>query len=274
MEAYVRMTKEWFYGQDEEMPGYDVEGKDVAFDSAWFEVKNMLNTGFTLKAGRQDLIYGEGLVLLDGTPYDGSQTIGFDAIKLTYPHEWGTTDVIYSKLHENNADLADDEDLYGIYNKLKFGNTGVEPYLLYRNKNLDADKGVNLVRGINALDPVLRGPTGEVLTDDAVSPYTFGEQLDPSPGEETILLGARLTHMFELNDDGMTLSLGAEGGKEWGTVDFTGSGNLPGAFQFNRFAGDNRVDRDAWAGYLHGNAGVQQRALETQFQSRGLVLLR
>jgi hypothetical protein len=191
-------------------------------DNAWFEVKNLLNSGFTLRAGRQDLIYGEGLVLLDGTPYDGSQTISFDAIKLSYPHEWGVTDFIYSKLHENDFSAADDEDLYGIYNKLTIYDTGLEPYILYRNKNLDGLAGVN-------------------------PPDVF----DPSPEEQTLLLGMRATHSFDLNDDGVKLDLAGEIGKEWGKVDFTGTDLLPAALQFARDPSEQRVDRDAWGGYAH-----------------------
>ncbi|MBZ0256032.1 alginate export family protein, partial [bacterium] len=218
MEAYVRFTKEWFYGQDEEMPGYDVEAKDAMIDNAWVLTKDIFGTGIDAKVGRQDLIYGDGFVLLDGTPYDGSQTISFDAVKVTINHDWGSSDLIYAKLAENDFQASDDEDLYGIYNKFKFGNTGVEPYLLFRNKNQVAFDGFN-------------------------PPDTF----DPSPAEETILLGLRSTQSFNLSD-GIELALAGEIGKEWGTVDFDTMDALPAALQFSRMAGSGEVDRDAWGG--------------------------
>lgn len=222
MEAYVRFTKEWFYGQDEEMPGFDVEGKDAMIDNAWVLTKDIFGTGVDAKVGRQDLIYGDGFVLLDGTPYDGSQTISFDAVKVTVNHDWGSSDLIYAKLFENDFQASDDEDLYGIYNQFKFGNTGVEPYLLFRNKNQVA---------INGFNP----------------PDTF----DPSPAEETILLGLRSTQTFNLSS-GIELALAGEMGKEWGTVDFDTMDSLPGALQFSRMAGSGEVDRDAWGGQANG----------------------
>ncbi len=237
MEAYVRFTKEWFYGQDEESPGYDVEAKDAMIDNAWGEWKNMWDTGLTLRVGRQDLIYGEGWILLDGTPYDGSQTISFDAARLSYAHDWGTSDFIYSKLHEGNFENADDEDLYGLYNKLKFGDLGLEPYLLFRNKNMAANQGLQL-------DPIGGAIPGTV-------PWTLLNSFDPSPNEETILLGMRASQKFALND-AIDWTLTAEGGKEWGDMDFTGSTRLQdgNAWGFSRFD-QNDVDRDAWGGYFH-----------------------
>lgn len=222
MEAYIRFTKEWFYGQDEEMPGFDVEGKDPMFDNAWVMTKDLFGSGVDLKVGRQDLIYGDGFVLLDGTPWDGSQTISFDAVKLTINHDWGASDLLYAKLQENDFEAADDEDLYGVYNRFKFGATGVEPYVLYRNKNQTSIDGFN-------------------------PPDTF----DPSPAEETLLVGMRATHAFDVAD-GVELALAGELGKEWGTVDFDTHGGLPGPLQFNRAPGSGEVDRDAWGGQGSG----------------------
>ncbi len=231
-EAYVRMTKEWFYGQDNEMPGYNVEGKDVMFDNAWAQMNNIMDTGLTLKIGRQDLIYGEGFVMLDGTPQDGSQTISFDAAKLTYSHDWGTSDLFYAKLHENNFSLADDEDVYGLYNKLKFENFGLEPYLLFRNKN------------VPSIDLSVQSPP-------------IG---DPSPKEETLLLGLRGTTKFDVSD-GVSLALAAEGGKEWGEMEIDPI--TAGAFGLTQ---DN-VDRDAWAGLVHGTLTFEDVAWTPSFKA-------
>ncbi len=231
MEAYVRVAKEWFYGQDNERLGYDVEGKDVMFDNAWGQYSDIMGTGLTLRLGRQDLIYGDGFVLLDGTPQDGSMTIAFDAAKLTWAHDWGSSDLIYAKLHENNNQRADDEDLYGLYNKFKFDDygLGLEPYFLVRNKN-------------DAVDTTGIGP----------ATYPFAAY-DPSPKEETFLLGARATYNLDVAED-VNLAFAAEGGKQFGEMDFSNSplvGVNP-ASGFSRFGGDDTVDRDAWGGQFHG----------------------
>ena len=224
MRAYVRLSKEWFYGQDNEMPGYDVEAKDVMWDNAWVEWKDILDTGVGARVGRQDLIYGEGFVILDGTPYDGSATISFDAIKLFYPFENGNIDLFTAKLHENDFQHPDDEDLYELYVKYNpVEDWWLEPYLLYRNKNDDPSLGT---------DP---------NQDNR-------PKIDLSPEEETILLGLRTTYGTELTDSTL-LDLAAEGGKQWGEIDFSGYANIPAQFRFADPAMGEQ-DRDAWAGML------------------------
>ncbi|MDX9754229.1 MAG: hypothetical protein RBU29_09735 [bacterium] len=226
-EAYVRFAKEWLMGQDGEMPGYEVDAKDVLFDNAWFLQKDIFGLPVDIKIGRQDLVYGEGFVIIDGTPNDGSQTISFDAAKATLKHDWGSTDFLLVKTYENNSSFADDEDFYGIYNKWKLGGFGLEPYLLYRNKN----QGPNISPAAGTAAP---GSSSTV---------------DPSPREETVLLGFRGTRELDLTD-GVKLALAGEIGKEWGEMDFTGEG--PGGWGYSRFAGANQVDRDAWGGTFNG----------------------
>ncbi len=243
-EAYVRFTKEWFWGEDNEHYGYNVEAKDAAFDNAWGEVKDIFGSGVNLRVGRQDLIYGEGLVMLDGTPYDGSQTIAFDAVKLNWNHELGSTDLLYSKVQENNFQASDDEDLYGIYNKLLIEDWGLnlEPYFLTRNKNDAADTS---------------GHPGN--KDYPYPPY------DPSPKEQTYLIGMRTTTSY---GDSVKLDLAAEGGYEWGNMDLTGVptyANDP-ANGFNH-EGTTNVDRDAWGGYVHGTVTLEDVLWKPSFKT-------
>ncbi len=229
MHAFVRLLKEWYYGQDNEMPGYDVEAKDVAFDIAFVDWNDVFNTGINVRIGRQELIYGEGFVIMEGTPFDGSQTFGFDAIKFSYPFENGNIDVFAAKTHENDIQYEDDEDLYGIYTKYNVNdNWGIEPYILYRNKNDKPD-------------------------------YT-SNRIDLSPKEQTLLLGARTTFQADLFG-GTTFSMAAEGGKEWGEIDWTNYdariANLPAnanvtAHPFQHGDSQGEEDRDAWGGLIWG----------------------
>ena len=265
MEAYVRFTKEWLYGQDNEMPGYEVEAKDVMFDNAWGEVKNILGSGLSLRVGRQDLIYGEGFVLLDGTPQDGSQTTSFDAAKLTYTHDWGTTDLLYAKLYEYNNYNSDDEDMYGVYNKWKIGDFGLEPYLLVREKRGHPNEKV-IASGY--IDPFTYDPSKPITPK-----YTFSS-IDPSPAQETVLLGMRGTRSFEVAN-GVKLALAAEGGKEWGTVDFTGTDTVLKAFPGFKYSSQvttGEVDRDAWGGYFHGTLSFDKVAWKPSFKAGVTVM--
>lgn len=250
-EIYVRMAKEWFYGQDNERLDYYVEAKDVMFDNAWGEWRNMFGSPFSVRIGRQDLIYGDGFILMDGTPQDGSQTFAFDAAKLSLAHDWGTSDLLYAKLAEVGYQDADDEDLYGIYNKFKFDNIdglGLEPYFLVRNKN-DAPDFSGFTHPANP-NPATGQPYAYT--------YPFGPY-DPSPKEQTFLLGMRATYGFDIQD-GVNLAFAAEGGKQWGNVDFTGSPLGDMSKGYSRYALDDTVERDAWGGQFSSTLSFNNMA--------------
>lgn len=54
---------------------------ETSFDNLFIDWKQDL---WDIRIGRQDLIYGTGKLILDGTPLDGSRTIYFDAAKAVY----------------------------------------------------------------------------------------------------------------------------------------------------------------------------------------------
>jgi len=61
----------------------------------------VLNLPIDFKIGRQDFLgqYGEGFLILDGTPGDGSRSFYFNAIKLTW------------KINSNNSSLFNNSNL-------------------------------------------------------------------------------------------------------------------------------------------------------------------
>ena len=75
----------------------------MLFDALNLNFKRIGGSPLSLKVGRQDIIFGNGWLILDGTPLDGSRTIYFDAARATYAAEHiGTTfDLIYLN---NDAD--------------------------------------------------------------------------------------------------------------------------------------------------------------------------
>lgn len=64
--------------------------REGIIDNLWVEYKNIAELPLTIKVGRQDLIpgrdslAGDGWLLADGTPGDGSWTYYFDAVRLKY----------------------------------------------------------------------------------------------------------------------------------------------------------------------------------------------
>lgn len=56
---------------------------EMVVDNLFLDINDLLDGWLDLRVGRQDLMYGAGRVLMDGTPFDGSRTIYMDAIKAT-----------------------------------------------------------------------------------------------------------------------------------------------------------------------------------------------
>lgn len=79
---YTRWTDEfWHYNSDSrevnEWPS------ELVLDNLYLDATDLFDGWLDLRVGRQDLVYGKGRVILDGTPYDGSRTIYMDAVKAT-----------------------------------------------------------------------------------------------------------------------------------------------------------------------------------------------
>jgi hypothetical protein len=89
---------------------------EVVFDTLYLEARDLLDKKLDVRIGRQDLIYGTGKVILEGTPGDGSRTIYFNAAKAVWKGFKDTAvDVfgIYNPAEDDLAmDLSGDMDAY------------------------------------------------------------------------------------------------------------------------------------------------------------------
>jgi hypothetical protein len=57
---------------------------EIVFDKMYFDFKKLPVKGLNLRVGRQNLAEGEGFILFEGTPGDGSRTTYFNAVNLSY----------------------------------------------------------------------------------------------------------------------------------------------------------------------------------------------
>ncbi len=95
---YMRGAHEFRHVFDSRRNGNEFED-ELVVDNLYLDVKGLFDGLLDLRVGRQDLIYGAGRVVLEGTPMDGSRTIFFDAVKAI--------------LHLSDTTTL---DLFGIYN--------------------------------------------------------------------------------------------------------------------------------------------------------------
>lgn len=125
---------------------------EIVFDNFNLTVRNLFDVPLTGVFGRQDIILGDGWLVLDGTPYDGSRTIYFDAARFTYKlSEETTADMIFiyqfddenkwlspinHRKRDRHATNGQDEMGMILYVSNKsFENTTIDGYYIYKEDN-------------------------------------------------------------------------------------------------------------------------------------------
>jgi hypothetical protein len=131
-----------------------IHGKDNAFDEIVFEnlyldFKKVFVKGLSLRVGRQNLIRGEGFLLLEGDPWDGSRSIYFNAATLAYDFRKSRLELIgildpsrerfLPAIHANHRLLTewDEQALGAYYTDRNIKDTSLEAYYFYKKEVKD-----------------------------------------------------------------------------------------------------------------------------------------
>lgn len=160
LDINMRLTWESrYWWQPEDVPARtDYVANNMVIDNINFKLKNPGGIPLTLTVGRQDIILGDGWLVLDGTPNDGSRTIFFDAIRATFDLKdcKTTADVIYIQNYanankywppEDTKDFTIEQDEKGaivwVANK-SIKDTEIDGYFIYKHNTpvlANADDG-------------------------------------------------------------------------------------------------------------------------------------
>ena len=135
---------------------------ELVFDNLYVKANNIFGLPVDLKIGRQDFLgpdmYGEGFLILDGTPGDGSRTFYFNAAKAkwrlnqnnnidfvyissqerdTYMPVWHTSVPNAGTYFDNKKILnASDEQGFVVYSRNKLSeNLTLEPYYIFKKED-------------------------------------------------------------------------------------------------------------------------------------------
>ena len=109
------------------------------FDNLYIDSRNLFDNALDVRIGRQDLNYGNGKVIFDGTPGDGSRTLYFNAVKATLkslPKSQLDLFGIYNEAEDELAINPADRDLTG-FGKSKEGVTEAGAGLYLKNSAID-----------------------------------------------------------------------------------------------------------------------------------------
>ena len=194
--------------------------RDGIFDTLNLQWRNVLQQPATLTVGRQDIFLGDGWLVGDGTPGDGSWTYFLDAARLTYDlkDQHTVIDVIgiAQDGHDNgwlqtiNADqyLYETEQnekgaiLYVANSSLKAANlTG---YFIYKHDDALGDIFYTPLekkyRADNADIYTIGGRLSGALSDhwsySAEGAYQFGDKQDPSIADNSTRLNPKSAYDF------------------------------------------------------------------------------
>jgi len=161
---FVKLTSEpKYYLDSSKYDGYTRD--DIFFDNLYVDVKDVFGLPVSLRIGRQDFLgtFGEGLLIMDGTPGDGSRSFYFNAVKATWKiNEKNSLDFVYindphddeflpviDKLSPEKALTSSDEEGFVLYSRNKINDYfSLEPYYIYKT---EAKIGATPDLAINAI---------------------------------------------------------------------------------------------------------------------------
>ncbi len=201
--ATVRLLNERVWGEETQGVTYAAtsstrnNNSEIDLDLAYVTMKEFLYSPLSLTIGRQELRFGNGLIIGDpdtnaiaaghlGSKYlpnsldDLSLRKAFDAVRATLDYNPLVVDLIYSKISESNIAQFDDVNLYGMNaNYAVNKNISAEGYVFQRAR----DRGVAIIAGSPAkkekLTTVGAGGTfkGDAVTLGLEGAYQFGDHL-------------------------------------------------------------------------------------------------
>jgi hypothetical protein len=165
---------------------------EVVFDQLYLKIKKIGKLPLSLTLGRQNIILGEGFVVLEGHPLDGSRTIYFNAVRGDYQFSKNhklTAFYAYQPVTDNILPLINDREQslvpypyhgLGIYYTGKFKKNKIEAYFIHKLEETEADNSDN--SKIETLGMRFSRPLGKQLSITAEYAFQFGsmEKFDRS----------------------------------------------------------------------------------------------
>ncbi|MFA5090362.1 MAG: porin [Candidatus Omnitrophota bacterium] len=179
------------------------EAKNLDIDLAYVTLKEFLYSPLSLTIGRQELRYGNGLIIgdPDTNAYSNASSLptqetdlsyrkAFDAAKAVLNYDPLTVDVIFAKTEEGTVSTNDDTDLYGINaNYAVNKETTVEGYMFSKVKQSGATQytatqrttnnaltsTINKHDSVNTIGGRIVNSTIKNLTAQIEAAYQFGK---------------------------------------------------------------------------------------------------
>ena len=179
----AKLTNEFRYWTKPE--GRDFNVHEFFIDNLYLAYTTGGKRPLALKVGRQNLILGEGFLVLDSNPLDGSRSIYFNAARLDYAFHpihkvtlfygfQNVTDNVLPRINDQDQGLIEqDEAGGGFYGTSQLKQGSLEWYGLY--KSADANAGRPLAATIYTLGSRMVRPLGAQWSATAEAALQLGE---------------------------------------------------------------------------------------------------
>jgi len=157
---------------------------EVFIDPLYIKWSHVANSPATLTVGRQNIILGEGFIVMDGHPLDGSRSIYFNAVRLDvaladdhkvtafYSYQPKIDDWL-PVAHDRDQELVEQpEQGLGLYYMGKSGRNDIDGYLLVKNLRQTASRPKS---HIYTLGTKINRPFGRKFLASLEGAYQFGD---------------------------------------------------------------------------------------------------
>jgi hypothetical protein len=136
-------------------PDLKLDSDEIVFESCYLDIKNIFIPGLSLRIGRQNLFKGDGILIFEGDPQDGSRTTYFNAADLSYSYKKSSLELIgildpkrdqfLPRINDKSKPLIEwKEQAVGFYYTDKnHPRTQFENYYFYKKETLDSRSTLN-----------------------------------------------------------------------------------------------------------------------------------
>jgi hypothetical protein len=199
--AYIRLNNESRRHLD--CPSCDNRFHEIIFENLYFEAAQILGLPVGLRLGRQDLFYGDGLVICDGTPLDGSRTSYVNGALVTFVLDPWSFDAFVTwnrmkdeylpRINNKFAPLLESNEIVtGIYFRRLLSPEWASKYLLEHYYIFKEEQRPGWIRSVNTLGTRLGFPvyrlrvTGEAAYQAGETPEAATVQIEDTVGPQTV----------------------------------------------------------------------------------------
>lgn len=143
MELGLKLTNEFRHYFSPNTRKFEIH--EGVLENLYFRWNSLIGGAFDLTIGRQNINLGEGLMISDGTPLDGSRTNYFNALRLDYRFTTASKvtafvcsqqdqDDYLPRINDRDQPLNDQPEIgYGLYFSTRFKSVDLEPYFIRRD---------------------------------------------------------------------------------------------------------------------------------------------